>query len=68
MNATKTTHLRDEETNAKICRNHFKESDLTTDGNGRKLLDPKAVPSLCLPGPLTLEWEHNYASVCKILK
>lgn len=67
MDKTKTCHLRPDEKNAKVCRKHFKESDLMTDSAGKKLLAPDAIPSMCLPGPLTLKWEHNYTLVCKQL-
>lgn len=67
MEKTKTCHLLPDEKNAKVCRKHFEETDLITDMDGKKRLVPHAVPSLFLPGPLTLSWEHNYATVCKTL-
>ena len=62
MKNTNTLDLQPTE-NAKVCRKHFKESDLLIDLDGKKRLAPNAVPipSLCLPlTPLTLDWGHNY--------
>lgn len=61
MHATKTHHLADSK-NCRICRKHFKESDLMEDMNEKKTLAPNAVPSLFLP--LSLNWDHGYHVVC----
>lgn len=64
MIQTKTFHLGQTES-AKICRKHFKDSDLITDIDGKKRLVPNAVPSLYLPRSSTLGWDHNYTLVSK---
>lgn len=64
MENTKTVHL-DPSKDAKICRKHFKDSDLIIDMDGKKRLASNAVPTLFLP--LTLNWDHGYILVCKNL-
>lgn len=62
MRVTKISDLGLSES-AKVCRKHFTDTELITDIDGKKRLVGNAVPSLFLPGPLTLHWEHNYALV-----
>ncbi len=49
---------------SKVCRNHFKESDLVIDVDGKKRLASKAVPCLFLPAPFSPSMDHCYNSVC----
>lgn len=63
MQLTKISDL-GESDSAKVCRKHFEENQLRTEIDGKKRLAANATPSLFLPGPLTLDWEHNYALVC----
>lgn len=60
--ATKTTHLGAKE-NQKVCRKHFKASELLTDIDGKKRLIENAVPSMFLPRSAMLDWDHNYSVV-----
>lgn len=62
MEATKTDHLI-LSSNTKMCRKHFKESDLLTDIDGKLRLVGNAVPCLFLPSSLTLDLDHNYGLV-----
>lgn len=62
MRVTKISDLGLSES-VKICRKHFKDCELITDVDGKKRLVPNAVPSLCLPGQLTIALEHKYALV-----
>lgn len=62
MEKTETLYLHPTNNN-KVCRKHFKESELVVDANGKKQLAQNVVPSLFLPKPLTLAWEHDYHSV-----
>lgn len=66
MEKTQTTHL-NPTTNNKVCRKHFRDSDLLVDVDKKKRLVANAVPSLFLPEPATLQldWDHSYHSVCK---
>lgn len=48
----------------KVCRKHFKESELLIDLDGKNRLAENAVPSLLLPRSFMLDWDHNYVSVC----
>ncbi|KAJ6604939.1 Protein ALP1-like, partial [Pseudolycoriella hygida] len=59
MEKTRTLYLGPKE-NAKICRKHFKASDLLIDIDGKLRLAPNAVPCLFLPGIPTLHSDHNY--------
>lgn len=63
MEKTKTLYLGPSK-NAKICRKHFKETDLLIDIDGKKRLAPNAVPCLFLPQPIPSSLDHNYSLVC----
>ncbi|XP_037048454.1 uncharacterized protein LOC119082897 [Bradysia coprophila] len=64
MKKTQTTHL-NPSNNSKVCRKHFKDCDLRVDIDGKRRLEPNAVPSLFLPEPSTLKlnWDHTYHSI-----
>lgn len=62
MRATKISDLGQSES-VKVCRKHFKECELLIDLDGKKRVTPNAVPSLFLPGQLTIDLAHTYASV-----
>ncbi|XP_037038242.1 52 kDa repressor of the inhibitor of the protein kinase-like isoform X3 [Bradysia coprophila] len=57
MDVTRTQHLQDSKS-CRICRKHFKDSDLLVDQDGKRILAPNAVPSLCLP--MSFIWDHSY--------
>lgn len=51
----------------KVCGKHFRESDFKKNVKGQKCLKENVVPTLFLPGPLTLKSEHSYTLVDAVL-
>jgi hypothetical protein len=74
LKRSKTMHIQTvkELKNSRICYKHFEKKDFEASfdqsNDTRTRLRKTAVPSQCLPGPLTLKFEHNYASVCKLFE
>lgn len=69
MVRTKTLHLEDREIkNSRVCSIHFEERDYAHSPGvaKRNCLRKTAVPSQCLPAPLDMKFEHNYANVISL--